>query len=64
MRSRIEELAIRADVFRWLDERFDENGGYELSRELLESYSFDGEPIKLLDPGGETFGIQPRSLPL
>lgn len=52
MRSRLEELAIRSDVFRWLDERYSENGGYELSRELLESYSFDGEPIKLLDPGG------------
>lgn len=52
MRSRLEELAIRSDVFRWLDERFSENGGYELSRELLESYSYDGEPIKLLDPGG------------
>lgn len=52
MRSRLEELAIRSDVFRWLDERYIENGGYELSRELLESYTFEGEPIKLLDPGG------------
>lgn len=52
MRSRLEELAIRADVFRWLDERYMENGGYELSRGLLESYTFEGEPIKLLDPGG------------
>jgi putative restriction endonuclease len=52
MRSRLEELAIRADVFRWLDERYIENGGYELSRGLLESYTFEGEPIMLLDPGG------------
>lgn len=37
MRSRLEELAIRADVSRWLDECFNKNGGYELSRELLES---------------------------
>lgn len=51
MRSRLEELAIRSDVFRWLDDRFNENGGYELSRNLLESYNFEGEPIKLLDTG-------------
>lgn len=51
LRSSAEEAAIRQDVFRWLDARCIENGGYELSRELLESYTFDGEPIKLLDTG-------------
>ena len=51
MRSRLEELAIRADVFRWLDDRHSENG-YELSRELLAPYKLRGKPIKLLDPYG------------
>lgn len=54
MRSRLEELTIRSDVFRWLDERFDDNGGLELSRDLLESYKFQGKPIKLLDTGRST----------
>ncbi|WP_431805225.1 HNH endonuclease [Microbacterium sp. bgisy203] len=51
LRSSAEEAAIRQDVFRWLDARYSENGGYELSRKLLESYRFNGEPIKLLDTG-------------
>lgn len=45
------ESAIRADVFRWLDERFLGHGGYELSRAELESYTFDGERLPLVDTG-------------
>lgn len=48
MRSESEQRAIREDVFRWLDERLGA-GAYELSRAELESYTFEGERIPLLD---------------
>lgn len=51
MRSREEELAIRADVFRWLDEQFIGRGGYEIHSSLLRSYRYHGEHIPLLDRG-------------
>lgn len=50
MRSKADQLAIREDMFRWLDERLGA-GAYELSREELESYSYLGERIPLLDTG-------------
>lgn len=49
MRSEVEQAAIREDIFRWLDDVFTAHGGYELSRRLLESYSYHGERISLLD---------------
>lgn len=49
-RTRIEQDAIREDVFRWLDARRDA-GAYEYSREELINYSFNGERIPLLDTG-------------
>ncbi|MCR2817316.1 HNH endonuclease [Microbacterium sp. zg.Y1090] len=51
MRSAEEELAIRNDVFRWLDAAFIGGGGYEISRAELLNYSFRGERIPLLDTG-------------
>lgn len=51
MRARQEELAIRADVFRWLDEKFIGGGGYEIHHTELKSYEFNGERIPLLDTG-------------
>ena len=51
MRTREEELAIRADVFRWLDEKFIDGGGYEIHHTVLKSYEFEGERIPLLDTG-------------
>lgn len=48
MRSESEQRAIREDVFRWLDEKLGA-GAYELSRNELEGYTFDGERIPLLD---------------
>lgn len=51
MFSRTEELAIREDVFRWLDERMIDHGGYELSRAVLSSYEYGGVRIPLLDRG-------------
>lgn len=44
-----EQRAIRADVFRWLDDLLVQHGMYELSRQLLLSYTYDGERIPLLD---------------
>lgn len=51
MRTRQEELAIRADVFRWLDEKFIDGGGYEIHHTVLKSYQYNGERIPLLDTG-------------
>lgn len=51
MRSRAEELAIREDAFRWLDEQFIARGGYEIHHSVLRSYEFEGERIPLLDRG-------------
>lgn len=48
MRSEAEQRAIREDVFRWLDEKLGA-GAYELSRDELESYTYLGERIPLLD---------------
>lgn len=48
MRSESQQRAIREDVFRWLDEKLGA-GAYELSRAELESYTFEGERIPLLD---------------
>lgn len=50
MRSRVEQAAIRQDVFRWLDEML-ASGKWELTRVELESYRFEGERIPLLDTG-------------
>jgi len=49
-RTRIQQDAIRDDVFRWLDARRNA-GAYEYSREELINYSFQGERIPLLDTG-------------
>lgn len=49
-RTRIEQDAIRDDVFRWLDARRNA-GAYEYSREVLINYVFNGERIPLLDTG-------------
>ncbi len=51
MRTRDEEQAIRADVFRWLDKVFIDGGGYEIHHTVLKSYEFQGERIPLLDTG-------------
>lgn len=51
LRSAEEELAIRQDVFRWLDDRFIGRGGYEISRAELLNYNYRGERIPLLDTG-------------
>ncbi|MEW1962957.1 HNH endonuclease [Microbacterium sp. NPDC077644] len=51
MRTREEELAIRSDVFRWLDEQFIGGGGYEIHHTALKTYEFNGERIPLLDTG-------------
>jgi putative restriction endonuclease len=48
VRTEAEQRSIREDVFRWLDERL-AAGSYELSRAELESYSYLGERIPLLD---------------
>lgn len=47
-RTRIEQDAIRDDVFRWLDARRNA-GAYEYSREELINYSFHGDRMPLLD---------------
>jgi putative restriction endonuclease len=51
MRTHEEELAIRADIFHWLDEKFIDGGGYEIHHTVLKSYEFNGERIPLLDTG-------------
>ncbi len=51
MRTHAEELAIREDVFRWLDEQFVGHGGYEIHHSILRSYEYNGERIPLLDRG-------------
>lgn len=51
MRTPEQEHAIRADVFRWLDEKFVNGGGYEIHHTVLKSYEFEGERIPLLDTG-------------
>lgn len=47
-RTRIEQDAIRDDVFRWLDARRNA-GSYECSREELTNYAFQGDRTPLLD---------------
>lgn len=42
------ELAARQAAFRWLDAKL-ETGQSELSRAELESFEFEGEPLKLID---------------
>lgn len=49
-RTRVEQDAIREDVFRWLDARRNA-GAYEFSRDELINYSFNGRRIPLLDTG-------------
>lgn len=51
LKSAEDELAIRQDVFRWLDDLFIGRGGYEISRAELLNYSYRGERIPLLDTG-------------
>ncbi|WP_298941709.1 HNH endonuclease [uncultured Microbacterium sp.] len=51
MRSREEERAIRADIFRWLDEQFIGQGGYEIHSSVLRGYCYGDEQIPLLDRG-------------
>ena len=48
MYSEAKQLAIRQDIFRWLDEKLGA-GAYELTRAELLTYSFEGERIPLLD---------------
>lgn len=50
MRPRVQQDAIRADVFRWLDDNV-LSGVYEFSRDQLVNYRFEGERIPLLDAG-------------
>lgn len=51
MFSRAKELAIREDVFRWLDERMIDHGGYEIHHSVLRSYHYGEMPLPLLDRG-------------
>lgn len=51
LKSAEDELAIRQDVFRWLNDLFIGRGGYEISRAELLNYSYRGERIPLLDTG-------------
>jgi putative restriction endonuclease len=51
MRSRDEELVIRTDIFRWLDEQFIGQGGYEIHSSVLRGYHYGDEHIPLLDRG-------------
>lgn len=51
MFSRVEELAIREDVFRWLDEQFIGHGGYEIHHSVLRSYHYGDLRLPLLDAG-------------
>ncbi|MGP6178200.1 HNH endonuclease [Microbacterium sp. A196] len=51
MRTHQQELAIRNDVFHWLDQKFIGGGGYEIHHTELKSYEFQGERIPLLDTG-------------
>ena len=50
MYSPEEQLIIRDDVFRWLDNKLDQ-GAYELTRDELTSYQFGTRSIPLLDRG-------------
>jgi putative restriction endonuclease len=50
MYSREEQLIIREDVFRWLDNKLG-RGAYELTRDELTEYHFGDTPIPLLDRG-------------
>jgi len=45
------ERAIREDVFRWLDEVFIGQGGYEIHSSVLRDYHYGNERIPLLDRG-------------
>ena len=51
MFNRAAELAIREDVFRWLDERMIDHGGYEIHHSVLRSYHYGEMPLPLLDRG-------------
>ncbi|GAB3612596.1 HNH endonuclease [Humibacter ginsengisoli] len=51
VRSPEEQVAIREDVFRWLDDVFIGHGGYEIRHSILRSYTYHGERIPLLDQG-------------
>jgi putative restriction endonuclease len=42
------QAAIRTDIFTWLDNKLAE-GHYELTREELDTYAFEGEHVRLLD---------------
>jgi putative restriction endonuclease len=45
-----QQIAIREDVFRWLDAKIS-GGAYELTRTELEGYSYAGTRIPLIDTG-------------
>lgn len=45
-----EQNAIRLDMFRWLDLAVERNAGV-LNRQMIEAYSYEGQPIKLANPG-------------
>lgn len=47
--SSAEQMLIREDIFRWLDEQMVHQGTYALTRDLLQTYRYKGENIKLLD---------------
>lgn len=51
MYSRAEELIIRQDVFRWLDDEFIGHGGYEIHHTKLRSYHYGDTHLPLLDTG-------------
>lgn len=51
MRTAAEQRAIREHAFRWLEEEFIGRGGYEIHRNVLSSYTYEGQRIPLLDQG-------------
>lgn len=47
--SAAEQRLIREDIFRWLDEQMSEQGSPYFTRAKLQTYTYQGHPIKLLD---------------
>lgn len=49
MYTSAEQAAIRQDMFRWLDDQVERNAGV-VTRNVIDSYSWHGVPIKLANP--------------
>lgn len=45
-----EQAEIREDIFLWLEDQVERNFGV-LSRKIIESYQYEGTPLKLANPG-------------